>query len=88
MPNSSPAHTVKEFIDYVKAKPGKITMASPGTGSSPHLAIELFKKMAGLDMSLQIDGNRGALSTSVRLCSSSENVWRMSNGCSNQDQPT
>jgi tripartite-type tricarboxylate transporter receptor subunit TctC len=50
VPNSSPAHTVKEFIDYVKANPGKITMASPGTGSSPHLAIELFKKMAGLDM--------------------------------------
>ena len=50
VPNSSPAKTVKEFIAYVKANPGKITMASPGTGSSPHLAIELFKKMAGLDM--------------------------------------
>jgi tripartite-type tricarboxylate transporter receptor subunit TctC len=50
VPNSSPAKTVQGFIDYVKASPGKITMASPGTGSTPHLAAELFKKMAGLDM--------------------------------------
>jgi tripartite-type tricarboxylate transporter receptor subunit TctC len=50
VPNSSPAKTVPEFIAYVKANPGKITMASPGTGSTPHLCAELFKKMAGLDM--------------------------------------
>jgi tripartite-type tricarboxylate transporter receptor subunit TctC len=50
VPNSSPAKTVQEFTDYVKAHPGKVTMASPGTGSTPHLAAELFKKMAGLDM--------------------------------------
>jgi tripartite-type tricarboxylate transporter receptor subunit TctC len=50
VPNSSPAKTVKEFIAHVKANPGKITMASPGTGSAPHLAAELFKKMAALDM--------------------------------------
>jgi tripartite-type tricarboxylate transporter receptor subunit TctC len=50
VPNSSPAKTVPEFIAWVKANPGKVTMASPGTGSAPHLAIELFKKMAGLDM--------------------------------------
>jgi tripartite-type tricarboxylate transporter receptor subunit TctC len=50
VPNSSPAKTVKEFIAHVKANPGKITMASPGTGSAPHLSAELFKKMAGLDM--------------------------------------
>jgi tripartite-type tricarboxylate transporter receptor subunit TctC len=50
VPNTSPAKTVQEFIAHVKANPGKITMASPGTGSSPHLTAELFKKMAGLDM--------------------------------------
>jgi tripartite-type tricarboxylate transporter receptor subunit TctC len=50
VPNSSPAKTVQEFIAHVKSNPGKITMASPGTGSAPHLSAELFKKMAGLDM--------------------------------------
>ena len=33
VPNSSPAKTVKEFIDYVKAQPGKLIIASPGTGA-------------------------------------------------------
>jgi len=50
VPNSSPAKTVQEFIDHVKANPGKVTMASPGTGSTPHLAAELFKRMAGIEM--------------------------------------
>jgi tripartite-type tricarboxylate transporter receptor subunit TctC len=50
VPNSSPAKTVQEFIAHAKANPGKVTMASPGTGSTPHLAAELFKRMAGIDM--------------------------------------
>ena len=50
VPNSSPAKTVQEFIAYAKANPAKLTMASPGTGSAPHLAIELFQTMAGLKM--------------------------------------
>jgi tripartite-type tricarboxylate transporter receptor subunit TctC len=50
VPNSSPARTVREFIDYARAHPGQLTLASPGTGSTPHLAGELFKHMAGLDM--------------------------------------
>jgi len=50
VPNSSPAKTVQEFIAHVKANPGKITMASPGTGSTPHLCAELFKRMAGIEM--------------------------------------
>ncbi|HEY7296572.1 MAG TPA: tripartite tricarboxylate transporter substrate binding protein [Xanthobacteraceae bacterium] len=50
VPNSSPAKTVREFIDYAKVHPGQLTLASPGTGSTPHLAGELFKHMAGLDM--------------------------------------
>ena len=47
---SFPAKTVPEFIAYAKATPGKVTRASPGNGSSPHLAGELFKMMAGIDM--------------------------------------
>jgi tripartite-type tricarboxylate transporter receptor subunit TctC len=50
VPNSSPAKTVAEFVDYVKAQPGKLIMASPGTGGSPHLAELLFMQMAGLQM--------------------------------------
>jgi len=50
VPNSSPAHSVKEFIDYVKARPGKLAMASPGTGSAPYLAEMMFLQMAGLKM--------------------------------------
>jgi tripartite-type tricarboxylate transporter receptor subunit TctC len=45
-----PAGTVAEFIAYAKAHPGKINMASVGNGTSPHLAGELFKSMAGIDM--------------------------------------
>ena len=45
-----PAKTVPEFIAYAKANPGKINMASGGIGSTPHLAGELFKMMAGIDL--------------------------------------
>jgi tripartite-type tricarboxylate transporter receptor subunit TctC len=45
---SFPAKTVPEFIAYAKANPGKINMASPGIGSSVHLAGELFMTMAGV----------------------------------------
>jgi tripartite-type tricarboxylate transporter receptor subunit TctC len=47
---SVPAKTVPEFIAYAKANPGKINMASGGNGSTPHVAGELFKMMAGIDM--------------------------------------
>jgi tripartite-type tricarboxylate transporter receptor subunit TctC len=47
---SFPAKTVPEFIDYAKANPGKITMASAGAGSPPHVAGELFKMMTGVDL--------------------------------------
>ena len=47
---SFPAKTVPEFIAYAKANPGKITMASAGNGTGPHLGGELFKMMAGVDM--------------------------------------
>jgi tripartite-type tricarboxylate transporter receptor subunit TctC len=47
---SFPTHTLPEFIAYAKANPGKINMASPGVGTSPHMAGELFKLMTGVDM--------------------------------------
>jgi tripartite-type tricarboxylate transporter receptor subunit TctC len=47
---SVPAKTVPELIAYAKANPGKITMASAGTGSIGHLAGEMFKMMAGINM--------------------------------------
>jgi tripartite-type tricarboxylate transporter receptor subunit TctC len=47
---SFPAKTVPEFIAYAKANPGKINMASPGVGTSPHMAGELFKYMAKVDL--------------------------------------
>src|SRR5829696_3409694 len=45
-----PAQTLPEFITYAKANPGKVNMASAGSGSAPHMAGELFKMMTGVDM--------------------------------------
>jgi tripartite-type tricarboxylate transporter receptor subunit TctC len=45
-----PVTTVPEFIAYAKANPGKVNMASAGNGSPPHVAGELFKMMAGINM--------------------------------------
>ena len=50
VPNSLPTKSVMEFVAYAKAYPGKLTLASPGTGSTPHLAGELLKQMAGIEM--------------------------------------
>ena len=50
VPNSSPAHSIKELIAYAKSNPGKLTMASPGTGSAPFLAEMLFLQMTGIQM--------------------------------------
>jgi len=47
---SFPAKTVPEFIAYAKTNPGKINMASAGTGSGPHVVGELFKMMTGVDL--------------------------------------
>jgi tripartite-type tricarboxylate transporter receptor subunit TctC len=47
---SLPVKTLQEFIAYAKANPGKLSMASPGNGTVPHIAGELFKLMAGVDM--------------------------------------
>jgi tripartite-type tricarboxylate transporter receptor subunit TctC len=50
VPSSSRSKSVREFIEYAKANPGMITFAHSGTGASPHLTGELFKRMAGIDM--------------------------------------
>src|SRR6185437_15353093 len=47
---SLPARNVAEFIAYAKANPGKLSYSSAGVGSASHLAAELFKMMAGIDM--------------------------------------
>src|SRR5882672_6324729 len=50
VPANFPAKTVAEFIAYCKANPGKINMASSGSGTSVHLSGELFKFMTGCEM--------------------------------------
>lgn len=50
VPPSLPVTTVQEFIDYAKANPGKLAMASSGNGTSVHLSGELFKAMTKIDM--------------------------------------
>ena len=47
---SVPASSIPEFVAYAKANPGKVTMASAGMGSGPHVTGELLKTMTGIDM--------------------------------------
>ena len=47
---NSPFSTVAKLIEAAKAKPGQIAFASPGNGSTPHMAIEFFAKAAGIDL--------------------------------------
>jgi tripartite-type tricarboxylate transporter receptor subunit TctC len=49
-PPSSPAKTIPEFVAFAKQNKGSVTYASPGVGTTPHLAGELFKRMAGIEM--------------------------------------
>ena len=50
VPNSSPAKSVAEFIAFAREKKGRVTFASPGVGTVPHLAGELFKQISGIEM--------------------------------------
>jgi tripartite-type tricarboxylate transporter receptor subunit TctC len=57
-----PANSVPELIDYAKANPGKINYASPGRGTPQHLAMELFKLSAGVDLvHVAYSGSAGAV---------------------------
>jgi tripartite-type tricarboxylate transporter receptor subunit TctC len=47
---SIPAYSTKQFIEYVRARPGQLNYSSPGTGVPHHLAMELFKLVAKIDM--------------------------------------
>jgi tripartite-type tricarboxylate transporter receptor subunit TctC len=58
---SLPANTVRELIALAKKEPGKLSYASPGSGSSMHLAMELLKKSAGIDLlHVPFKGSAGA----------------------------
>jgi len=50
VPNTSPAKSVKEFIDFCNANKGKVSYASSGNGTTLHLSGELFKRMAKVEM--------------------------------------
>jgi tripartite-type tricarboxylate transporter receptor subunit TctC len=59
---STPAKTTRELIDYAKANPGKLNYASPGRGTPQHLAMELFKLTAGVDLThVPYTGSAGAV---------------------------
>jgi tripartite-type tricarboxylate transporter receptor subunit TctC len=49
---SVPANSVKELIDLAKQKPGELIFAASGVGATPHMGIELFKLMAGIDIKI------------------------------------
>jgi tripartite-type tricarboxylate transporter receptor subunit TctC len=59
---SFPARALPEFVDYAKANPGKVNMSSAGVGAISHLAGELFKMMAGVNLvHVPFGGNSPAL---------------------------
>ena len=63
---SVPAHTVKDLVDFIKASPGKLSYASPGTGTSPHLVGELFRLSLGLDLA-HVPFNSGGLAAASAI---------------------
>src|SRR5258706_15352866 len=69
-----PAQTVPEFIDYAKANPGKLNMASGGIGNITHVAGELFKAMAGVNM-MHLPYRRGAPAMKRMICGRGEGFF-------------
>jgi tripartite-type tricarboxylate transporter receptor subunit TctC len=63
---SVPAKTLKEFIELVKANPGKYSFAAPGVGSTPHLSGEIFRISQGIDMvTVQFTGAGPAIQSTI-----------------------
>jgi tripartite-type tricarboxylate transporter receptor subunit TctC len=50
VPSSLPVHSVKDYVALAKSQPGKLNYGNPGNGTPPHLAFELFKHVAGIDV--------------------------------------
>jgi tripartite-type tricarboxylate transporter receptor subunit TctC len=66
VPNSSPVKSVTEFIAFARERRGRVTFASPGVGTVPHLAGELFKQITGIDMThVPYRGDAPALSDTI-----------------------
>jgi tripartite-type tricarboxylate transporter receptor subunit TctC len=66
VPTSSPAKSVPEFIAYAKKNKGHISYASPGVGTAPHLAGEMLKQMAGIEMThIPYRGDAPALTDTI-----------------------
>jgi tripartite-type tricarboxylate transporter receptor subunit TctC len=66
VPTSSPAKSVKEFIAFAKQNKGHVTYASPGVGTPPHLAGEMLKQMAGIEMThIPYRGDAPALTDTI-----------------------
>jgi tripartite-type tricarboxylate transporter receptor subunit TctC len=60
-----PANSVQEFVAYARANPGKLNFGVAGSGSSPHLASEMFKRSAGLDIPYVFYKGSGPLATDL-----------------------
>ncbi len=48
--NAVPVKTLREFVAYAKANPGKLSYSSPSVGTTPHLAVERLKQMTGIEL--------------------------------------
>jgi tripartite-type tricarboxylate transporter receptor subunit TctC len=64
--SSVPAKNIKEFVELVKASPGKYSFAAPGVGSTPHLSGEIFRISQGIDMvTVQFTGAGPAIQSTI-----------------------
>lgn len=66
VPANSPSHTVKDLLQRAKSNPGKLNVGTINIGSTPHLAAELFKSMANLDVVIVPFNNTPAVVTALR----------------------
>ena len=63
---SVPVNTVKEFVEYTKARPGKLNFASSGSGSAQRMEMEIFMRAAGVDLvHIPYKGGAGAATTAL-----------------------